>query len=153
MYDEMKRTEYSISGQVNGRYHVEKRRAIIRYLNLFLMLVFILLITGCSSGATGNPTAKEILDDNSDADIIKLDGLIYSRSSNTENDYSKGAKIGEIKKKTTNTLWFGNLYASKLSKGTEVFSIKEEYKSGDAPFVILVEKDGELLDYHALIEG
>jgi hypothetical protein len=132
---------------------VEERRAIIRYLKLFLIVVFIFSITGCSPAATDNPTAKEILDDNSDADIIKLDDLIYSRSSNIENDYSKGEKIGEIKKKTTNTLWFGNLYASKLPKGIEVFSTNEEYKSGDAPFVILVEIDGELLDYHALIEG
>ena len=75
------------------------------------MVVFILLITGCSSATTENPTAKEILNDNSDADIIKYDGLIYSRNSNIENDYSNGEKIGEIKKQTINTLWFGNLYA------------------------------------------
>ena len=105
----------------------------------------------------GNPTAKEILDDNSDADIIKLDGLIYSRNTNSEIEpedrYSKGVKIGEIKKKTTNTLFFRNLYASKLPKGTEVFATDEEYKSGDAPFVILVEINGELIEYNALVEG
>ncbi|WP_139184386.1 hypothetical protein [Sediminibacillus albus] len=122
-----------------------------------MMLILVLLITGCNSASTGNPTAKEILDGNSNADIIKLDDLIYSRNTNPDrkpkDGYSKGEKIGEIKKKTTNTLWFRNLYASKLPKGTEVFSTNEEYKSGDAPFVILVEMDGELIDYHALVEG
>lgn len=121
------------------------------------MLVIVLLITGCSSGATDNPTAKEILDGNSDADIIKLDGLIYSKNTNPEtkleNGYSKGDKIGEIKKKTTNTWWYRSLFASKLPKGTEVFSADEDYKSGDAPFVILVEIDGKIIDYHALVEG
>ncbi|MGF2614660.1 hypothetical protein FZC84_17430 [Rossellomorea vietnamensis] len=129
------------------------RRATIRYLNLFLIVVITLLVTGCSSAATDNPTAKDILDDNRDADIIKMDDLIYSRSSGIENESSKGEKIGEIKKKTTNTLWFGHLYASKLTKGTEVFTTKEEGESGETPFVILVEIDGELYDYHALLEG
>lgn len=121
------------------------------------MLVIVLLITGCTSASTRNPTAKKILDGNSDADIIKLDDLIYSRNTNPdrkpENGYSKGEKIGEIKEKTTNTWWFRNLYASKLPKGTEVFSTDEKYKSGDGQFVILVEIDGELIDYHALVEG
>jgi hypothetical protein len=124
---------------------------------MFVMLITVLIITGCSSVSKGNPTAKEILDGNSDADIIMLDGLIYSKDADSDmkskDDYSKGVKIGEIKKKTTNTLWFRNLYASKLSKGTEVFSTDEEYKSGDAPFVILVEIHGKLIKYKVLVEG
>lgn len=112
------------------------------------------MIAGCHD--VGNPSAKDILDGNRDADIIKLDGLIYSRGikphTELENSYSKGEKIGEIKKTTTNQWWFRNLYASKLPKGTEVYSI-DEYKTGDAPFVILVEIDGELIVYHALVEG
>ncbi|QFT87712.1 hypothetical protein FIU87_03520 [Bacillus sp. THAF10] len=119
------------------------------------MFVLILLVAGCGSTTSGNPTAKDILEGNSDADIIKLDELIYSRSTNPDpvNGYSKGAKIGGIKKQTTNSWGFRNLYASKLPKGTEVYSTEEEYNSGDAPAVILVEIDGELMEYFALIEG
>lgn len=120
------------------------------------MLFVAFFINGCGSSSVGNPTAKEILDGNNSADIIKLDGLIYQRDTNSSSksqNYSKGEKVGEIKKRTTNTWWYRNLYATKLSKGTEVFSTDEEYKSGDAPFVILIEMDGELIVYHSLREG
>src|SRR5690625_5743968 len=77
----------------------------------------------------GNPTAKEILNDDSDADIIKVDDVIYLKADNKpDGDYSKGEEIGEIKKKTANKWWFRNLYASKLDKGTKVYSIDEEYQ-------------------------
>lgn len=108
-------------------------------------------MTGC--GSVGNPTAIDILKTNRDADIIKLDGLIYSRLSNPKDGYAKEEKIGEIKKKTTNTFWFRNLYSSKLPKGTEVYSTEEDYESGDAPYVILIELNGELIEYQAIIEG
>ncbi|MBM7660238.1 hypothetical protein JOC85_001005 [Bacillus mesophilus] len=127
----------------------------IKYLKILVIIIVVLCLSAC--GSTGNPTAKEMLDVNNDADIIKLDDLIYSPNTNPdikpEEGYSKGMKIGEIKMKTSNRYWFRNLYASKLPKGTEVFSTDEVYKSGDAPLVILVEVDGELIDYHALVEG
>ena len=120
-----------------------------------MILITILLIAGC--GVRGNPTAKEILKGNSDADIIKINNIIFSRVDNPyvepDNGYIKGGKIGEIKKQSKNSLGFGNYYASKLPKGTEVFSSDVEYKSGDSFFVILVEIDGELVDYHAQLEG
>ena len=127
----------------------------IKHLKMFVIVVVVLYQSAC--GSVGNPTAKDLLDVDNEADIIRLDDLIYSRNTNPdikpEEGYSKGMKIGEIKMKTTNRYWFWNLFASKLPKGTEVFSTDEEYKSGEAPFVILVEVDGELIDYHALVEG
>jgi hypothetical protein len=66
---------------------------------------------------------------------------------------TKVKELEKLRKKTKNTLWFRNFYASKLQKGTEIFSTNQEYIIGDAPFVILVELGGELIDYHALIEG
>ncbi|MFJ7935467.1 hypothetical protein [Sporosarcina sp. NPDC096371] len=120
-----------------------------------MVLITILFLTGC--GSRGNPTAKEIIKGNSDADMIQIDEIIFSRTANSygesENGYIKGGKIGEIKKKSKNTLWYRNFYASKLPKGTEVFSIDEEYETGDKFYVILVDIDGELMEYHALIEG
>ena len=127
----------------------------INQITLLLLLGLFLSLTGC--GVPGNPTAKDILDDYPEADIIKLDDLIYLKTTNPESEpsdgYSKGAKIGEIKKTTTNALLFGNLNASKLPKGTEVFSTDEDYQSGDPVFTILVEIDGELIAYHVLLEG
>ncbi|MBR7553469.1 hypothetical protein ACFFJI_12165 [Allobacillus sp. GCM10007491] len=105
----------------------------------------------------GNPTAREILDDNPDADIIKLDNLIYVK--NKQEDISSkyniehGEFIGEIKKRSTNKWWFRNLYASKLPKGTKLYTTDDQYEKGDAPFIILVEYNDEVLVYDALVEG
>ncbi|WP_226682902.1 hypothetical protein [Sutcliffiella horikoshii] len=114
-----------------------------------------MLLTACKATSVDNPTANEILSENSDADIIQLEGLIYSRymDENSESDYVKGDKIGEILEQTTNTWWFRDLYASKLPKGTEIFSTEKGYIEEDLPIVILVEIDGELIEYHVLVEG
>ncbi|MEA3318638.1 MAG: hypothetical protein U9Q88_01335 [Bacillota bacterium] len=112
----------------------------------------VLLLTVCNEATVENPTAKEVLSENSDADIIQLNGFIYSRTIDEKNEsgYVKGEKIGEIKEQSTSTWWFRDLYASKLSKGTEIFSTDVV---ADVPTVILVEIDGELVEYHVLIEG
>lgn len=114
-----------------------------------------MLLTACKATSEENPTAKEILTENSDADIIQLDGFIYSRNidESRESDYVKGDKLGEIEEQTTNTWWFQDFYASKLPKGTEIFSTENEYIKEDEPIVILVEIDGELIEYHVLVEG
>lgn len=114
-----------------------------------------MLLTACKAASVDNPTAKEILSENSDADIIQLDGLIYSRNmdEDSESGYVIGDKIGEIREQTTKTWWFRDLYASKLPKGTEVFSTEKEYIEEDVPIVILIEIDGELIEYHVLVEG
>ncbi|TYS67741.1 hypothetical protein FZC76_14350 [Sutcliffiella horikoshii] len=115
----------------------------------------VLLLIACKDANVDNPTAKEILSENRDADIIQLDGLIYSRNidENRESDFVRGDKIGEILEQTTKAWWFRDLYASKLPKGTEIFSTEKEYIQEDAPMVILVEIDGELMEYHVLVEG
>ncbi|MGP4071007.1 lipoprotein [Piscibacillus sp. B03] len=118
---------------------------------IIALALILLIVAGCQ--ATDNPSAKDILEGNPDADLIKLDGIIYSSNPQKDRDYTKGVQIGEIKKQTTNTWWYRNLYASQLPKGTAVYSTKDEYQDGDAPFVILVEVDGELVSYHALLEG
>lgn len=64
-----------------------------------------------------------------------------------------GEKIGEIQEQTTKTRLFRDLYASKLPIGTEVFSTDNEYIQEDIPVVILVEIDGQLIEYHVLVEG
>lgn len=54
-----------------------------------------------NSGGIGNPTARDILKGNPDADILKLDGLIYSNVSDREwlddHRYTKGEKLAKSK--------------------------------------------------------
>ncbi len=111
-----------------------------------------------SIGAVGNPTVSEILKGNPDADILKLDGLVYTNTTELpwtrDMDFTKGDLIGKVNRQTTNTWWFFNLYASKLPKGTKVYTANEnEYEDGDAPWAVLVEYEGELLIYEAMVEG
>ncbi len=51
--------------------------------NITISLILLFLLTGCSQ-SLGNPTARDIITENGDADIIQWnDGLIYSIASNT----------------------------------------------------------------------
>lgn len=100
------------------------------------------------------PTAREVLNDNSYADIIKLDNYIYIRNKDWKlytltdpEEYHEGKEIGNIKKTTTNVLWFSNLNATKLKKGTTVYSEDRDYRKGDAPLRITIEEDGEVVFY------
>jgi hypothetical protein len=131
-------------------------------ISLIFVVCTMLILTGnfpsTNYSSVGNPTAKEILKGNPDADILKLDRLIYYNVSDSESFnedmYMKGEKIGEIKKKTTNTWLYLNLYASKLPKGTKVFATNEDdYNKGDAPMFVLVEFRNELLVYQSAREG
>ena len=105
------------------------------------------------------PTAREALNKDSDADIIRVDNRIYFRNEDWQiitpsdpKDYNKGEVIGDIKKKTTNEWWFKNLYATKLEEGTTVYSDETEYRKGDAPFHILIEEDGDIVFYETLLK-
>ncbi|TYS69623.1 hypothetical protein FZC76_05140 [Sutcliffiella horikoshii] len=101
-------------------------------------------------------TARDVLKQNKDADIIEYDGKIFSNVTNLdwfENDrenisFSKDNYIGKIQKQTTSSLLFDDLSATKLPKGTKVYSIDEE-GSG----LLLVEFQGEKLYYMELLEG
>lgn len=103
------------------------------------------------------PTAREALNDNSYADIIRVDNYIYLRNKDWKvytpdnpQDYHEGKEIGEIKKTTTNDLWFRNLHATKLEEGTTVYAEDRDYRKGDAPFHITIEEDGEVVFYEKL---
>ncbi|WP_052344339.1 hypothetical protein [Bacillus ndiopicus] len=122
------------------------RRAFIYY------FIFFLVLSGCSSGAPTNPSAKSILKEDPQADIFQYNDLIYTNVSDLEwvqdSQYKKGNKIGKIKKMTTTPIGFKDFYATKLASGTEVFST-----NGDGVHLLIVEVDGQQLPYIALIEG
>ncbi len=114
------------------------------------------MFTSCGVADGGRVTARDVLKQNKDADIIEYDGKIFSNVTNLgwfENDrenisFSKDNYVGKIQKQTTSSLLFNNLSATKLPKGTKVYSIDEE-GSG----MLLVEFQGEELYYRELLEG
>lgn len=126
---------------------------------LFVSFSYMALTNKFPSGYhADNPTAKEVLSNNPNADIFQLDNVVYSNASDREwinaKVYTKGEFIGEVKKRTTKTWWYQNFYASQLPAGTKIYSRDEEgYQEGDAPGMVLVEYNNELLVYQALIEG
>src|SRR5699024_5276951 len=100
------------------------------------------------------PTAREVLNDNKYADIIRLDNYIYIRNKDWKlftptdpEEYHEGKEIGDIKKTTTNVLWFKDLNATKLKEGTTVYAEDRDYRRGDAPLQITIEEDGEGVCY------
>ncbi|WHX42589.1 hypothetical protein QNH36_10870 [Mesobacillus sp. AQ2] len=101
-------------------------------------------------------TARDVLKQNENADILKYDGFIYSNVTEHEwfeenkDRHQKGKKIGEIKKVTTSSLFFTNLSATKLPKGTVLFDTNDSDETG----IIFVETDnGDGLYYMQLLEG
>ncbi|WP_226641475.1 hypothetical protein [Mesobacillus subterraneus] len=120
---------------------------------IFLTLV-VLFLAGCSAD-DGKVTARDVLKQNQDADILKYDGFIYSNVTFLEwfqedkEQLRKGEEIGKIKKETTSSLFFTNLSATKLPKGTVLYGTNDGYKG-----MIYVEmEDGEVLYYMQLLEG
>ncbi|SHM91186.1 hypothetical protein [Gracilibacillus kekensis] len=127
---------------------------------IFSSIVYldIVLIASANSSAIGNPTAREVLKANTDADIIQLDGLIYSNVTDNEwikeQEYLLGDKIGEIKKQTKRKWFYRDYFATILPKGTAIYiRERQEYEKDATPFIVLVEKDGEILVYQAMVEG
>ncbi len=136
-----------------------KRLVVIIGIVLFVVFSYMALTDKFPSGYhADNLTAKEVLSNNPNADIFQLDNLVYSNASDREwieaKEYTKGEMIGEVKKRTTKTWLYQNFYASQLPVGTKIYSGDEEgYQKGDAPGLVLVEYNNELLVYQALIEG
>ncbi|MFJ9461959.1 hypothetical protein [Viridibacillus arvi] len=80
---------------------------------IFLLSIFVVLV-GCST-ATHNPTAKELLKEYPDIDILQYQDIIYSKTEMIELKAGKGNLLGEIKKCKTTGSMFKNFYASKLA--------------------------------------
>ncbi|KOP72718.1 hypothetical protein AMS59_17595 [Lysinibacillus sp. FJAT-14745] len=119
---------------------------------LVYSFLFLLVLTGCSSVIPDNPTAKTILKEDAQADILQFDHLIYIKAADQEslikNNFIRGDKIGVIKKTTTSTLFFKDFYATKLPIGSEIFATNNH-----DTYTIIVEIDGKQILYKALLEG
>lgn len=121
-----------------------------------VLLIFIMfLMSGCNGlnrpgdVIKGNPSAKDILADNPDADIFVMDGYLFSNAEHVEwvkqQEYELGEQVGEITKQTSDLWRFKEGTASKLPVGTKIHET-------DAPFYIAVV-DGEEIAYIKLVEG
>lgn len=120
--------------------------------NIIISLLLMIFLTGCSQ-SLGNPTARDIIKDNGNADIFQWnDGLVYSNASNIvsvqELGLSKGEELGEITRQTSNKWLFKDGAATQLPVGTKVYKAND-----DDTYMLIIELEDEEIVYHALIEG
>ncbi|MCM3358244.1 hypothetical protein [Psychrobacillus sp. MER TA 171] len=133
----------------------------MRQLALFWGLIIFVLLTavGCSNSLntekievheTKNPDAEEVLTLDPEADIFQLDGVIYKTKIDwvEELTLTKGEQVGEIKIRNDSDTDFEDEMSNKLPVGSNIFSTIEK----EGP-ILLVELEGELLKYYALVEG
>lgn len=128
---------------------------------LFLAVSFIsFLLIACNAQTIkehkenitkGNPTVADILLDNTDADILLLNGIVYKNAVDiawvNEEDLTLGKEVAVIKKQTKDAEEFTDGVATKLNVGTKI------YKSvGNGNIYIAVVK-GKEIRYLGLIEG
>ncbi|MEH7011806.1 hypothetical protein V7087_13510 [Neobacillus niacini] len=124
---------------------------------LFYVLIALALftITGCSNGGETTKVsidsidAQEILTLDPAADIFQYDGVIYKTNIDWVEELSltKDVQIGKIKTKNETNTDFKDEMANKLPVGAKIFSAKER---GD---ILIVELEGEILKYLAIVEG
>ncbi|WP_225229537.1 hypothetical protein [Paenibacillus gallinarum] len=123
-----------------------------------IVLIFLLiLITGCMNAqednitvnVIGNPDANEILSLDSDANIFMFRDLIYKTGIDWVDELvlTPNEEIGEIKNQTSIAEDFVNGTSNVLPVGTKIYSSKEQKD------ILLVEIDGAILKYYALVEG
>lgn len=136
------------------------RRITFALLSFIILTLGFLALTGKFPPelGIGNPTAKDILKNNPDADIVQLDGLVYANVTDIDRfqdrNYQIGEKIGEVAKQTNRTWFYRDFFSSKLPEGTEIYMTNQDtYTQGDAPSLIIAEHKGEALIYMAYREG
>lgn len=128
---------------------------------LFWGMVVLILLTafGCSNSSnagkskvheTKNPDAEEILTLDPEADIFQFDGVIYKTGIEwvEELTLTKNEQVGEIKTRNDIDTNFEDEMSNKLPIGAKIFSTKEK----EGP-ILLVESEGKILKYYALVEG
>ncbi|MFD1779133.1 hypothetical protein ACFSFW_10680 [Fredinandcohnia salidurans] len=127
------------------------RKSVILFLFTFVSCI---LLVSCSADG-GKVTARDVLKQNHDADVLKYNGFMYNNVTDLEwfkkdkSKFQKGKEIGEIKKVTNSSLFFTNFSATKLPKGTTLYDSND----GDTGIIIIETENGEILYYMKLLEG
>ncbi|WP_246017929.1 hypothetical protein [Mesobacillus subterraneus] len=110
-------------------------------------------MSGCSDSInaprTDNPTVKEMLSLNADADLFVAEGYVFSNASHVdwvnEYEYELGEQVGEITKQADTHWEFEDWTASSLPVGTRIYAT-------NAPFYIAIV-NGHEIPYIKLVEG
>lgn len=122
----------------------------------YALIVFVfLVISGCSNEGKETTViihtidAKEVLTLDVNADIFQYDGVIYKTNIDwvEELHLTKDVQIGEIKIKNDTNTDFNDEMSNKLPIGSKIYSAKER---GD---ILIVESEGEIKKYLAIVEG
>ncbi|MDT0162935.1 MULTISPECIES: hypothetical protein [Bacillus] len=124
---------------------------------LICLLIGLTLFTaaGCANGEESTSVsvdtidAEEVLRMDPDADIFQYDDVIYQTNIDWVEKLSlkKDAQIGEIQSRNKNDTDFENGMSNKLPVGARIFSAKERED------ILLVESEGKVLKYLAIVEG
>ncbi|NTY09291.1 hypothetical protein EXW93_06740 [Exiguobacterium sp. JMULE1] len=95
------------------------------------------------------PTASEVLSEDAKADIFQFNDTIYKSDVAwaEKTEVTQNEKVGEIKRRSSDKDAFDNGTATKLYKGTVLYSTKERND------ILLVSFNGKLKKYVALGEG
>ncbi|WP_040286287.1 hypothetical protein [Sporosarcina koreensis] len=121
-----------------------------------LLACLFLLLAGCAdekietvTHTTEHPTAEEVLAEIPDADIFQFDGLIYQSGVDwvKEQSFTKKEAVGKILKQSDQVADFGDGTASRLPAGSIIYTVEE------GGGFLLVETEGRLVNYLALVEG
>lgn len=127
---------------------------------IVFLIISIFMLSGCSSfqnndnietHETENPNAEAVLQLDSEADIFQLDGVIYQTNIDwiDELTLTPGDEISVIKSQEQDATAFENNTANNLPVGTKIYEPKENIDEN----VLLVELDGEIVNYYAIVEG
>ena len=121
---------------------------------ILFTVISLLFITGCGVADGGKVTAKEVLKQNPEADILQYNGFIYNNVTHVEwfeqekEQHIKHNLLGEIKKQSTSSFGFKDLSTTKLPIGTKIYSTNENELG-----IIIVEYEGKDLYYMQLIKS
>lgn len=117
-------------------------------------IITIWMLVACSNkndmqSTSEKPTASEVLREDSTADIFQFNDTIYKSDVvwAEKTEVTQNKKVGEIKRRSSDRDDFDNGTATKLSKGTALYSTKERNE------ILLVSFNGKLKKYVALGEG
>ncbi|WP_141395193.1 hypothetical protein [Bacillus sp. FJAT-45066] len=123
---------------------------------VLLATITLFMLSSCGRADGGKVTARDVLKQNKNADIIQYDSRVFSNVTNLEwfedrkekISFSKDYYVGEIQKQSNSSLLFTDFSATKLPKGTKIYALDE--KDGGMLFVYY---KGEELYYMELLEG
>lgn len=96
-----------------------------------------------------NPTGEDILRQVPDADIFVFNNLVYIKAEIQDSSLKLGEKVGTITKMYDTGSGFENGTATKLPVETDIY--RPEGEKNDV--VLLVEIDGKIIRYLAIMEG